>query len=497
MDTSIPNTGGGTQESGADRPQQPPEASANAREPKADGQPPGFPDSPEKLQEAKRAFQNLDASGNVAERQIFINTLNMGSTPQYKENPDVPQAKKAVSFALETPEGCARFIEEYRNGEYLALAVTLAVFDVVTINDLPNIENNLIRFLPDVEETDDEGKKTNEHRNNPYLSLQSKLTVIGAKSFTRDDGQSCVGFGGRSKQILSNIWTQFPALRSPIISWLVEVNHIHKYRTTFDLQQIIGAFSKIISLDFDDAKREVFPKLESNPDNMFFLGMLVCFLVKDPYMKDNAHSLLLRWAWSNSGWLWKSALFSYAGLDMPEKYTDLKTQLQERLREKIYFCDHKEASLLVKIFSYSAHARQMLCELLHTQMTARNLHKREKELTAQFYLMMVTNSYYSVEKLSPELYFVACDTPAQQGSLSSVIAQVLANYLTRQWLFTVLKLYLEEISGYKVSDQLIKHIAAYFINLIQSAPLYRNDVLDILKECSCSASARILKLLHR
>ena len=63
--------------------------------------------------------------GLFAERQIFINTLNMGSTPQYKENPDVPQAKKAVSFALETPEGCARFIEEYRNGEYLALAVTL------------------------------------------------------------------------------------------------------------------------------------------------------------------------------------------------------------------------------------------------------------------------------------------------------------------------------------------------------------------------------------
>lgn len=396
---------------------------------------------------------------------------------------------------MENKDECARFVEEYRNGEYLALAVTLAIFDVVTINDLPNIENSLISLLPNTDEPEEDGEPVNSHRSDPYLSLQSKLMVVGAKSFIRNDGQNCVGFGDKSKQILLNIWTQFPGLRDPIISWLVKLSQIHKYRTSFDLQQIIGAFSKIISLDFYDAERRIFPKLYSNPKNMFFLGTLACFLVKDPYMKDNAHSLLLNWTKSDSVWLWRSALLSYAGMDTPEEYADLKALLQDRLKSNMRSFSSEEAFSFIAIFSCSAHSRQMLCETFYKQITAKGLYKLEKEQIAQCYLLMVTHSYYKVNELSPELYFVACDTREQQKYLSPVIAQVLENRLTREWLFTVLSLYIREISLYSVSEQLIRHIAAYFINLTRSAPLYKKDILFMLRECRCSASDKILKLL--
>lgn len=328
MDASTPRVDVSVPESGTS------EALEDTHKPESNSSAPNFTGSPEKLQEEKRILQNLDASGNIAENQIFINALYMGNSPQYKEAPNAPKRKKEVSFDLGDQKECERFVEEYRNGEYLALAVTLAIFDVVAISDLPGIESNLISFLPDVDEPDDDGKAVNSHYSDPYLSLQSKLTVIGAKSFIRNDGQSCVGFGDKSKQILLNIWTQFPALRNPIISWLMELNHIHKYRTSFELQQIIGAFSKIISIDFSDAEKRIFPKLYSSPNNMFFLGTLTCLLVKNPYMKGSARSLLLKWARSNSEWIWKSALLSYSGMDTPEEYDDLKTLLQDKLKSQ-------------------------------------------------------------------------------------------------------------------------------------------------------------------
>lgn len=482
-------------ESEIDHPQQTPDSSVDIDTSETNSQTPQLPDSPEKLQEAKRTFQNYDASGNTAELQFFVNTLNMGSVPQYKENPDTSKARRDVSFDLRVPESCAKFVEEYRNGEYLALAVTLAVFDVVTVNDLPSIEGDLIQFLPDVDNANDESKAINDHHSNPYLSLQSKLRVIGAKSFIRNDGQNCVGFGKESKQILFNLWTQFPALRVPIISWLVEVNRIHKYRTSFDVQQMIGAFSRIISLDFKDAIKKIFPKLYSDSKNMFFLGTLACFLVKDPAMRNAAYDLLLNWAKSDSRWLWKSALLSFAGLDASEKYINLKILLEEKLREIIYFCDNKDAFLLIKILSCSIHVRQMLCEVLFMQMTSKDIQKREKQRTAQFYLLLIMNGYYSVNELSQELFFVACDTPVQQKALSPVITQVLAVRPARRLLFTVLGQYIAEIDSYNASNKLIKHLTAYFINLIESAPLYREDVLAILKKYPCSVSTSILEIL--
>lgn len=230
----------------------------------------GFPKTPEDFQQAKREVHKIDAKDNYANIQFFVNQMNCGDGQHFREVGSSTRSKQCGHFALDKPKDCAKFIEEYRNGEYLALAIILAIFEVVSISDLPDIEKRLISFLPAV--TDAEGKIADEHRSDPYLSLQSKLAVIGAKNFVWEDGKSGVGFGEKSNQVLVNIWSQFPALRSSIISWLIDLNRIHDYRTTFDLRQIIRAFSKIIALDFGNATREFFSKALFEPRKFVLLG---------------------------------------------------------------------------------------------------------------------------------------------------------------------------------------------------------------------------------
>lgn len=92
MDASTPRVDVSVPENGTS------EALEDTHEPESNSSAPNFTGSPEKLQEEKRILQNLDASGNIAENQIFINALYMGNSPQYKEAPNAPKRKKRSIF---------------------------------------------------------------------------------------------------------------------------------------------------------------------------------------------------------------------------------------------------------------------------------------------------------------------------------------------------------------------------------------------------------------
>lgn len=454
------------------------------------------PQTPEGLEQKKREVQSFDVSGNHAGAQWFIQNLNLGDPQPYREVANPRKSKKGKRFDLEKPEDCAKFVEEYRNGEYLALAVTLAVFDVAAITDLPNMAKSLIAHLPAVEEETEEGAPADPHRHDPYLSLHSKLDVVGARMFVQDSGESCVGFGSRSSQVLLNIWNQFPALRAPIVSWLVELSRTHPYRTTFDTQQVIRAFCKVVALDFEDAKGVMFERLYSHPENMGFLGTLACALLQDPAVKDGMRPVVLGWAQSESPWLWKSALFAYAGVESPEGYAELKPPLRKKLQRQMASCGADDAFLLSMISSRSVHVRTLLCEALSDKLSDAAFDRTGRDAAAQFYWMLVSSSYYLVGRDAPRLSFVVCDTREQQHLLSPVLAHSLSGYDRRKRLFMTLSLYLKEASGYTVSSQLVKHTAAYFSNMMQSAPAYREDIVRFLEKCSCGLARDVLKLLR-
>lgn len=453
-----------------------------------------IPKNPDELKKERSKFQSFEASGNYANYQVFVQNMNLEGPQQYKEVPVQEKDKKEARFDLKEPADCAEFVEEYKNGEYLALTIILAVFDIVSINDLPDMAEKLMDALPAVEEVDQNGNVVRSRSREPYLSLQCKLAVIGAGTFVRGDGQRCVGFGSKSKQVLRNIGEQFPALRVPIISWLIKVNDNYKYKTGFDAQQMIQAFSRVIALDFADAKREIFPRLYSRPENMLFLGTLASALLKDPSLKDDVLSITQAWAESGK-WLWKSALFAYAKLDVPEACEKLKDLLQKNIATHMEGFSEADMFFLSLALSCSVHVRTMMCEILYQKLSSKTSKKVEKDEAAGFYLTLVTYCYYYVDEGSLELPLVVCDTKEQQQLLAPALAQVLSSRDSRRWLFDLLELYLKEISGYSVPARLVRHTAAYFSNMMRSAPVYQEDVSALLRKCSCGMTQEIFKLL--
>lgn len=227
---------------------------------------------------------------------------------------------------------------------------------------------------------------------------------------------------------------------------------------------------------------------------MFFLGALADFMLKDPATKVDTRNLLLGWADSNSKWLWKSAMFTYARLHVEEDYGDLKASLQNKLEEQLNSFRENELFLLAEILSCASHVRTMVCETLSKLFNAAD--EGSKGRVADLYLSLVSYCYYIVDEGTPELFLVVCEVREQQRLLSPLLRSILSVRARRKWLFAVLGPYLKEVSHYSVSDRTAKHIAAYFGNLMQSAPIYRGDVVAFLKGCSCNMSKCILKLLH-
>lgn len=264
------------------------------------------------LEDRKRVTNELNAEGNIANTQIFIQSLsklNMNCTPSFDEKDSKESVRK---YDLRNLNDCTEFVEKYRHSEYLATAIILSTFEVVMLGDLPDLQEELMRYLPAIE-TKDNGEKENDcYQRNPYISLNTIFAVIGGERFITEDGQSCVGLGKDSKQALVNILEQFPLLRSSVASWLIHINKMYRYRTTFDAYQVAVAFSRIISFDIFDARKRIFAQLYTDSQNAGLLGTLVYILYEDIALKEEVENIIMQWMKSDSIWLWKSACLAYS-----------------------------------------------------------------------------------------------------------------------------------------------------------------------------------------
>ena len=196
----------------------------------------------------KKANNEFKANGNFATIQIFM------QNPEFKDGEDLRQILDSVNkknnkkkYNLENEIDCAEFFCNYKNKDYITLAIIFSVFNVVYIGDLYNLKNTLMECLPPLYQLDQEGKQISEQQTDPYLSLSDVIIVIGGKKFITKDGEQCVGYGEKCEKILKNIWTQFPALRESIVTWLLKVNDLFECRTEFDAYQITAAFVRVIA----------------------------------------------------------------------------------------------------------------------------------------------------------------------------------------------------------------------------------------------------------
>lgn len=449
------------------------------------------------LEEKKRTINNkLKANDNFGQYQAFANSVDTIVYNIYKQDLEESEQKKSLKkYDLSNLNDCAEFVENYKDSEYLAMAIILSTFEAVLLGDLPELQKTLMEYLPKVKVRGKEEKEELVSQQNPYISLKTLLMVINGKKFITKDGQICIGFGENSIQILINILEQFPILRSSIVSWLIYLSEVYKYRTAFDAYQIATAFARIISLDITDAKMRILPQLYSSSNNIGLLGVLAYKLFIDYMLINEVEHILLHWIESDSKWIWKSAFLAYSFIIEKNNNITIESDLKKTLSKKILYLKKSDLCFIVMILYQSKHCRTMLAEVFSNIYNKTNSEKK-RFLICEQYINLIRYCYYMVDSSFIELPLVACDSKEQQRCLTKVIGQVMSVYYLRKQLYVILGAYLNELSSYNFSENVIEHICAFFYNMILSNSLYKQDVLYFLKNCKNKMAKRVFMRLY-
>ncbi len=450
-------------------------------------------DDPDELEKEKKSSE-FTVKDNMAQYQIFIQNLD-NLFAGYKQSPKETKEKQNVKkYDLRNTDDCSEFVEKYRDSEYVAVAVILSVFEVISIGDLPDLEEQLLEYLPIAEKPDDEAADARRTQRNPYISLNTILAVIGGEKFVAGDGRTYVCLEEDTKQALVNILELFPVLRRTIITWLIHLHEVYQYRTSFDAYQIMAAFARVISVDITDAKTQIFPKLYANPDNVGLLGNLAYRLYGEADVRKDMEDIIIHWVKSDSIWLWKSACLAYVFLMEDGNSISFGKGLNRAVRKRFYNMKRNDLNFLAVLLIQSKHFRSMLAEIIYGVFGDMDS-REEKMYLAQRYIYLIRYGYYQVKPSARELPLVACDTKRQQECLIPVVRQVMLTYHLRKQLYAILRAYLEELSGYEFSADMINHIAAYFYNMAFE-PSYLKDVLFFLQGCKNEAARQVYQRLY-
>ena len=366
-------------------------------------------------------MNEFNAEGNMAGMQVFIQNVDYLKMPCTQEIDHTNLKVSSKTYNLRDVGECAEFVEIYKNSEYLAIAIILSTFEVVALGDLPNLQKNLMRYLPLPKILDSEGTKDYYSQQNSYISLNKILAIIGGKRFITEDGQICTGLGKNSQQALANILEQFPLLRNPIVSWLIHMNEIYKYKTTFEAYQIVSAFSRVISLDIIDAERNIFQQLYSNPQNVGLLGSLAFKLYEDAALQEEVENIILQWIRSNSIWLWKAACLSYSFFMEYDINISFEPLLYKAISRRILRFRKDDWFFVPSLLIQSRHFRTMIADIFNS-MYSNAVTKEKKMALVQTYMNLIRRSYYRVNASYMELPLVACDTRQQQQHITQIVA---------------------------------------------------------------------------
>lgn len=437
-------------------------------------------------EEKKRTAHEFYAQGNTATTQIFIGHLGaMNLDPRQKK--DAPLGQPASqTYSLHTRKGCKAFVEQYKNSEYLAVAIVLSVFELVCLSDLYELNKLLMEELPNATSA---GEDTPLVRN-PYISVDTYLSTIGGEWFTSQESKQYVGLGENAQKALQNLWEQFPALRDPICRWLVRLCRNYKVRTAFDAYQMVCAFARVACLDFEDARKRIFSRLYSNPGNVGLLGNLVCKLYEEVGLRGELEGLLQNWLGARDSWLWRPAClacsFLIPGLDERRFGPALERAVYCHLNR----LTKNDSMFLAVLMLQSEYFRSLLTWLL-ARMIQKSGNRMERLTVAQTYLYLLRSGYYLVDAQRPELPLVACDTKEQQQALTPILAEVVGQIGLRKQLYAILRVYLKELDRYQYSNYLFNHLCAYFYNLTQADSTRWPDILEFLSSCRGKLGQRL------
>ncbi len=441
------------------------------------------------LEKEKRAARDFFAENNIGGVQFFIqsmSSLNFGHSPT-----PAGTGEKAPNrtYRLECPEDCSAFVECYKDSQYVVTALVLSAFELVRLSELPKLTDTLTELLPTAVPADAENPPARTAAD-PYVSIDTILLVIGGKRFVTKEGLQCLKLEKDPQQVLRNFWEQFPMLRGPVSKWLVQVCRSSKFRTAFDLYQLVVACSRVISLDFQDAKEQIFPLFYSDPSTTSLLANIVGNLYEDAALRQDLDNMILDWLCSSGVWLWRPACLACSFLMPVVNLGVLEPHLEKAVRKRLTRMTKSDSVFAAVLLGQSEYFRTLFAKLFGQ--AVQNAHDQKGRMdVAQTYLYLLRNCYYMVDSSQPELPLAMCDNVGQQRSLTPILRQIMSTFSLRRQLYAVLRAYLNEISRYPDSSWNFNHICAYFYNMARSAPECWQDVLRFLAECKNMLARRI------
>lgn len=439
----------------------------------------------------EKADNKFIARENTAQIQIFVQNANFDSKSDIKQVFDLVNASTSndKQYDLQKTEDCADFFSTCKNIEYIALAIILSAFEIVPIGDYTNLKDLLIEYLPVVLQIDQDGKETYVQQTNSYLSLNTMLSVIKGKIFIMDDGQQCIGYGEGFEKVLSNIWGQFPDLRKPMVNWLLKINEMFEYKTSFEVYQVTGAFIRIITEDFQYAKRQVFGRLYSASNNLGLIARLAQELLEDKRFETDILNIVFGWMESESNWLWKSALLVCLHTYEPDVDRQLHKAIVSAIKRRMFRFQNSDVKFIVLFAGNAKNVRTIMAFVFYDLYQSSSI--QGKEILAQIYLKMIRYGYYQVDRNRIDLPLVTCDSKEQMENLHSTLAFIMTRYDLYRQLCWILQAYIEEISGYDVSPKTLNHLTAFFYVLTRDEYDYQKDIFLFLSELQGNIAKKI------
>jgi hypothetical protein len=439
--------------------------------------------------------QSFIASGNTAQfQQIFFNPIIHGNNAngmfRMRETNAVEREESDKQYNLENEAELVAFVEAHGGDEYYVNAIVLCVFDYVLINDLQNLKSKLQDYLPP--NYDSNG---NEIRAKPqfYISLNNILNTIKGKCYTIEDGERCVGLGEETrKKALKHVWTQFPFIRDSIVKWLVNISESYDIKTSFDAIQICNAFINILKMDYSWGTERLLTRLYSDTQHAWLLGGIALDLYQDELYHERILCLILKWLQSGSEWLWKPAIFVFAGLSESQSSDLLRIRVINCLKKRICNFSNSDVNFYSQLLWCSEPLRSCTTKVIDMLYSTYNS-KLSRLSLVNSYLRILLYCYYYVSRDNLEFPLVACDNKKQQLELRSSISQICSVYdLKKSWL-GILQAYLREISRYSRSKTLTRRLTAYFGGAMIDNPRYKEDINLMLSNSECRAATEILE----
>lgn len=453
-------------------------------------------DNSDELEQKKREAKEFNADGNIAQNQIFIQDMGAGGfTVNYyaqKSAPIMPDLPVKKKFDLRKQEDCIHFIETFKNSEYFSTAVILCVFEAVQLADLPALKSELVRCLPVEERSDTD--EAGALKKDPYIAVNSILTVIGGEIFQTETGKQCISMGENHVQALIHVLEQFPALQESVSKFILQITDTDQYHTVFYDHQVAMFLVEMTVLNIMDVQNTILPLLYENPTNVNLLAVFIYRLLFDRNRQEVADAIIYQWMQSDIEWLWKAVCYCFALFQENGKPFMQELQLKKMLENKIFSFRGGDLNFVAELSMQAKCFRDLICDVLGDKYRRLDSNNNRKRL-AQLYVNLIRKGYYRVSASFMTLPFVACDTKKQQDCLTPILEKVMTEYRFRKQIYAILRAYLKELSQYEYSDKLISHIAAYMFNLSLGGPEYKEDLIDFLNGCHGKASKQIFDLL--